>query len=400
MARKVAETATPTPKRAPGPSKGMGKALASVAGRFKAWKPAAQVLVEVQAVPTFFPQLDRVSRVGGWPISRFALVHGPSNEGKTELTHGLGASFLARDHFYGFIDAEQTTPHSWVAKLAGTFANSPGFVALRPTTFEETVQAVREFCTMIAEARIKGEIDESTTGLIVLDSIRKLVPKKFLDELLKSASGGGSDKPAPAKGGRFGKKDMGIDGAGGRAGQIKALLNAAWLDELIPLLAQTRVAMACISRETEVEAENPFASGPDIKIGGGKALFYDSSLVVRVTRDCFLYETNEKGAPIVGEKRAIEVHKTKLAGREDRWPTAHYFTSNGRIAPEGFDRVRDVLDLALQLDVCETSGSWLAFQGEKLGNGLNNTLATLRGNDQLVANIEAAIVEHDAKLAA
>lgn len=395
MARKVAETA---PKRAPGPSKGMGKALASVAGRFSGWKPAHEVLVEVEAVPTFFPQLNRVSRVGGWPISRFALVHGPSNEGKTELTHGLGGSFLARDHFYGFIDAEQTTPHSWVKKLVGEFANSPGFVALRPTTFEETVNAVRDFCTRIAEARIKGEIDESTTGLIVLDSIRKLVPKKFLDELLKSASGGGNDKPA-AKGGRYGKKDMGIDGAAGRAGQIKALLNAAWLDELIPLLAQTRVGMACISRETEVAAENPFADN-EIKIGGGKALFYDSSLAIRATRECFLYESNEKGAPIVGEKRAIEVHKTKLAGKHDRWPTAYYFTSNGRLAPEGFDRARDVLDLALKLDVCETNGSWLAFQGEKLGNGMNNALTALRSNPEWLANIEAAIAEHDAKLAA
>ena len=393
MARRTVQEKAPKISRL-GPDPKHTKALAGVASRFSGFKPAAQVLLEVEAVPTRFLQLNRVSKIGGWPIARFSLIHGPSNEGKTELVHGVGGSFLERGHLYGLVDAENTTPMSWVRSLVGAAAESPGFVAMRPLTYEDTVMAVRNFCCTVAEAREKGEIDQSTTAFVVVDSLRKLVPKKMLDELLKDLSG----DDEPATGGRK-SKPKGIDGAGGRAGQIKAMLNAAWLDELIPLLAQTRVGMAVISRETEVENENPFASGPTFKVGGGKAPYYDSSLVARVTRDAFLYERKyEKDKPlpeIVGERRAIEIHKTKVAGRDERWPTAYYHTSNGRLSPVGFDRERDVLELATELGVVETRKSWLAFEGASLGNGLNQALSTMRESADLTARIEAAIVEHD-----
>jgi hypothetical protein len=58
------------------------KAMEAIAAKCGAWKPAQEVLVPVRAVPTIFPSLDIVTRVGGWPIERFSLIHGPSNEGK------------------------------------------------------------------------------------------------------------------------------------------------------------------------------------------------------------------------------------------------------------------------------------------------------------------------------
>jgi recombination protein RecA len=395
MARRAITAGPREPNKIPrlGPDPKQVKALAQVTGRFTSFKPASSVLLEVEAVPTCFLQFNRVSKVGGWPIARFSLIHGPSNEGKTELVHGVGGSFLSRGHLYALVDAEQTTPMSWVRSLVGPNVDTPGFVALRPRSYEETVKAVREFCTTVAEAREKREIDESTTAFVVVDSLRKLVPKKFLDDLFKALDGD-DDKPGKKT------KDKGIDGAGGRAGQIKAMLNAAWLDELIVLLAQTRVGMAVISRETEVESENPFASGPTFKVGGGKAPYYDSSLVMRVLRDSFLYERKyEQGKPppeIIGERRAIEVHKTKVAGRDERWPTAYYHTSNGRLCPVGFDPVRDVLELAQDMGIVDAGGGgWFSFDGSKLGQGLNNTLALLRQSPEVVEQITQTIAQHD-----
>lgn len=363
------------------------KSLATAAKRLGDWKPAHEVLTEVRAVPTIFPILNAVSAVGGgWPTDRFTLLHGPSNEGKTELMLGLGRSFLERGHFFAHIDAELTTPFSWTRQLLGDVADSPGYRALRFGTFEHIRAAVRRFCDAIGEAREAEEIDPDTTALIALDSIRKLVPENIWAELTKEAEG----KTKRGAGGRVQKR--GVDGYGGRAAQYKAALNAAWLDELIVLLAQTGCGMLTITRES-VDEEDDF--GREVRLGGGKALFFDSSLVVRATKAADIVDGEGKDAPLVGERRCISVYKTKVAGREVRWPEAFYHSSNGRLegVPAGFDRPRDLLELALQRGVCEAKGSWIAFDGTNIGQGANRTVKRLHAEPALLARLEAAVLE-------
>jgi RecA/RadA recombinase len=369
------------------------KSLARAASQLSDWKPAHSVLTEVRAVPTIFPLLDAVSGVGGWPTDRFTLLHGPSNEGKTELLLGLGKSFLARGHFFNLIDAELTTPFSWTKQLLGAEADSPGFVAIRFGSFEYIRGAVRRFCDKIGELREAGEIDPDTSALIALDSIRKLVPEKIWDELTKEAEG-------KAKRGPGGKaQPRGVDGYGGRAAQYKAALNAAWLDELIPLLAQTGVGMITITRETP-DPDDDFDR--EVRLGGGKALFFDSSFVVRTTKERDLVDGEGKDATLVGERRCVAVYKTKIAGRTVRWPEAFYHSSNGRLAgvPAGFDRPRDLLELALQRGVCEAKGSWIAFDGANVGQGANRTVRRLHAEPSLLARLEAAVLERPAPVPA
>jgi len=359
------------------------KALAAVAARLSGFRPAHDVLVRVKAVRTIFPWINLVSRVGGWPMARFTLAHGKSSHGKTEFAHGLGASFLAADGFYTLIDAEQTTPFDWPATLLGPeLSRSPGFLATRSATYEEVRGEVRRFCETVAEARNEGEIDPETPALIVVDSIRKLVPEKIWDELTKEAEG-------KAKRGRNGQAvARGIDGMGGRAAQIKAALNAAWLDELIPLLGQTDCTMLCIARQTLDDDGN-------VKIGGGGALVYDSSMVVEVERDSLVTDGGEgRDATVYGERHAVVVKKSKLAGREEKWPTAYYHSSNGRLVPAGFDRPRDLLDMALAHGVAEKAGGgWISLDGEKLGQGANKVVQLLHAKPELLARLESAVLE-------
>lgn len=362
---------------------GRRKALASVASRLAGFKPAHEVLVRVRAVRTLFPWLNLVSRVGGWPTARFTLAHGKSSNGKTEFAHGIGASFLAADGFYAFVDAEQTTPFDWTETLLGPeLSRSPGFIAMRPSTYEETRGEVRRFCDGVAEAREGGDIGAETPAIIVLDSIRKLVPKNIWDELTREAEG-------KAKRGRGGREQArGIDGMGGRAAQIKAALNAAWLDELIPLLAQTDCAMLCIARQTLDDDGN-------VKIGGGGALVYDSSMVVEIERDSLVTDGGEGPSAIVyGERHAVVVRKSKVAGRSEKWPTAYYHSSNGRLVPAGFDRPRDLLDMACTYGVAEKAGGgWISLDGEKLGQGMNKVVSRLHAEPALLARLEAAVLE-------
>ncbi len=316
--------------------------LSAVAGRMKDWRPASEALTSVRSVETIFPQLNVATGIDGWPLQRIAVVHGPSSEGKTTFIHGLGMSFLERGHYYGFVDAEYTTPEEWVTLLMQKWAASPGFLAMRPQTYEQTVNAVRELVEGIAEARAANEIPHETSAFLAVDSIRKLVPKR-LREMIEQH-------------GAEAKKGGGIDGMSGRAAQYKAALNAAWLDELGPLLYHTNTTMTFIGRESQKQKVNEY--DVDWKLTGGGALFFDSSLVCRVTRQ-WIKKSAAKGAPIVGERIRVRIYKSKVAGKEDKVTDCFFHTSNGFMTPAGFDKGRDVLEMARKTGIIESRGSWL-----------------------------------------
>lgn len=341
------------------------QAMQAVSSRFGVWRPAPEVLTEVRAVRTCFPQVDRATRVGGWPIQRICTVHGPSNHGKTAFCHGLGYSFLEGGHFYGFVDAERTTPERWLRSLGEKYLKHPGFVAMRPTSFEETVDAVRNFCLTIGEAKDKGELEADTSGLIVVDSIRKLIPERLLERILKDGAEG--DKGS-------------VDGMSGRGAQYKAALQSQWMDELVPMLDECGIGMVIITRE----ADDPNASAQDLlygkgwKVQGSKSLIYDASLVARITRAEWT-NAGPKGDPlIVGERHQVRIWKTKVGGKEDKHVDAFFHTSNGVEAPEGFDRPRDVFEMALEHGLIEQAGSWYTMGKDKLGQGEQKAMARFR----------------------
>ena len=351
--------------------------MQAVASRFGAWRPAPEVLTRVRSVPTRFIQIDRATRVGGWPIERVTTVHGPSNHGKTEFLHGLGLSFLEQSHFYGFVDAEYTTPETWLEELMGKYSQHPGFLAKRPKSFEETVDAVREFVETIAEARAKGELDPSTTALLGIDSIRKLIPVRLLEKILKE--------------GAQGKKGS-VDGMNGRAAMYKAALQSQWLDELVPLLATTRTALVIITRE----ADDPTADTTDLKfdnawkVQGSKSLVYEASLVVRITRDGWVKTGPADNAVIVGERHLARIWKTKIGGKDGKHEDAYFHTGNGAEGFVGFDRARDVIEEAKNLGVIEVNGSWLRYGKQKWQGELRAQIA-LRKNAGLFAEVEQAV---------
>lgn len=343
----------------------------SIASKAKAWRPAADVLTKVRAVPTDFVQLDRATKVGGWPIERICTVHGPSNHGKTLLCHGLGLSFLRRQHFYAFIDAEYTTPLSWLTGLMGRYATHPGFLAQRPESFEQTVDAVRQFVDLIGEGRSKGTVGEDTSALIVLDSLRKLVPENLLKSILRHGASG--DKGS-------------VDGMRGRGGMYKAALQSQWLDELVPLIAKAGVGFVILTRE----ADDPLADTNDFKfdnawkVTGSKAAVYDASLVARVTRT-FVHD----GDIVTGEKHRVRIWKTKIGDKEDDVIDAHFYTNNGvNGAPVGFDPARDLFELALEHGIIEQNGAWYAFDGERLGQGASKAMSLLRASPEIAGAIE------------
>ena len=327
-----------------------------IANRSKLFRPMREVLRKVRAVPTVMPAVDHKLRVGGWPIDRVGIVHGPSGKGKTTFTQGVGLSFLMRGHAYRFIDAEYTTPTPWIEQLFGHYADDPAFMALHPETFEQACDAVRQDAEGLAELRDRGKLPKETTCLYVTDSVGKLVPKDIQAQIDKVAAD---------------SKDGSVDGMKGAAGLIKALKIQGWLNQLTPLMHRTGCAMIFVVREAKDKnaSARDRMFGNDWKTTGGDSLIYDSSLAIRISEAYMTHEVAHgtegwRSSPIVGERHLVEIHKTKVSARLDVVEETYFNVSNGAWTPEGFDRARDLLELGKELDVITGTG-WLSYDGNR-----------------------------------
>ncbi len=380
-----------------------GTTLSILGKTAKAWgafRPASQVLTAVKAVPTIFPGLDWATKVGGLPIERFTLVHGPSGQGKTKLTIGLLLSFLMRGHLACLIDAERTTPVDWLRAAMGKYADSDGFFGDRPKTYEGVVKYVREMLNTLRKLRDGGKLPNDTSMLIVVDSIRKLVPEDIFkrimagaraaEEALGGKSGSGQGTNRNKKPERVGRD---------RGSMIKAQMNSAWMDELIPLLEEAQAAMVVIARETlDPDADQAAKMwGNDYKVGGGSALYYDASLVLRVERQGFVRKSRsdeEKAAGvkdvIYGERHRVTVRKSKVSGKEDAQTQWYFHDSNGTLIPVGFDRARDLIDLGKKFGMIKTKGSWLMWNGYKW-QGEHKAIQKITANVDLLGRLESAV---------
>lgn len=346
---------------------------------FSSVKRASEVLTRVKAVPTCFLQFDHATRVGGFPVERFSLVHGPSNHGKSLFTLGLVKSFLQRDHLALYIDAERTTPFDWVQKLLGPeLAAHPGFYAERPESYEQTIANVRSFLMTIARLREDGKLDQDTAAIVVVDSIRKLVPKSLMDEVVAAAK-------KDAKGGD-------VTAGRDRSAQIKAKMNAAWVDEITPMLEKANAGFLVVGREMEDPDADKWARkfGNNYKLGGGSALFFEASLVARVERAGWVTKgaSDDDKKVVYGERHRVTIRKTKVAGKDGKQTQCYFHSSNGVFLPEGFDHARDVLDMAERFGVVEKKGSWLLHAGDRIGNGQHAAVKHLHGMPNQCAEIE------------
>lgn len=340
--------------------------LSKVAAEFKDFKPAAEVLRKVQAMPTIFPDFDLATRVGGLPLERITLVHGPSAGGKSYVCLGLMRSFLERDQPVYFVDAERTTPEDWVQHSLAEMLEHPLFKMEESTSYENTVAEVRKF--LLAAKRTK------TNALVVVDSIRKLVPRDQLKNMMKGGSGADEN-------------------VRNRSAQIKAQMNAAWLDELVVLLSEARSAMVIVAREIH-DADAPPAfkkfgnKEPAVKTAGGAALFYDASLDLRVSRIKAYGKKGEDSFETYGDMHQISITKSKVAGKDtSRYGSATFHVSNGAHTPKGFDRARDLVTLARRLDVIEGTQA-LKWKGKKW-RGEDRAIASLVEDVEAFAGIEA-----------
>ena len=370
--------------------------LRAAAAAFNGFRPAHESLTLVRAVPTCFIQYDHGTKVGGHPTERIALLHGPSGEGKTYFTLGQTKSFLAVNNPVLMVDAERTTDKGFALLALAELLKHPLYFYERPDTYEEVVQRVRKWCNIVKRLRETKKIHVDACGLIIVDSIRKMVPEDQWNRILELKKAEKGDKKEKLR---------------DRSAQIKALMNAAWCDELIPLLEQTGCTMIIVARETDdpnaTERQKMYGGGK--KTGGGGALYYDASLDIRTERASYVTKDMGEGVkPIVyGERHRITIKKSKIAGKEDKTIVCYFHTSNGVFIPPGFDPARDVLELARRFDIVRVAapkqkkgepkkkpakggGGWLSWNGQRW-QGEHSAVKKLSESPELLKQLSAEV---------
>jgi RecA/RadA recombinase len=335
------------------------------------WPQANNVFVPPAVIPTCFIQFDRGTKVGGFPLERICTLHGESANGKSGFANGLALSFIQAGHFALKIDSEYTDTSDWMHMLMGEQANNPLFRGLRPKCYEDAIDNVQAFGDWLLDAREAGNVHEERSAIVIVDSIKKLQPKALLAKIAKE----------------------GAAGLGGRSAQLKAAMNATWIDDLTPKVAHWKIGFVFVARESERSGATDMDRqyGRAWKVTGGEALIYDSSLVMRAKRAAWVYDKKGEDRKAIGERFRIRIWKSKISSKDAEHSDTYFHTSLGTVdgIPEGFDFARDALELALHYGIVELAGSSYRYQGKSIGQGELNTVRALTGTDTL-SEIQAA----------
>lgn len=334
----------------------------------KGWAKADDALDAVESVSTIFPDFNRAVRCGGLPVRRIHTVHGPTHGGKTAFVLGQIKSFIDGDHYAALVDAEHATGKEFVTELFGDLAGRDNFIALRPHTYEETIDAVDTFLKHVKEAR---KDNPALKSICVVDSINKLVPKKELEKLLKE----GADELTKGHWGRY-----------------RAALNQGWLDHVTALLEASDCAFVIVAQERD--DNDPWAKD-DFKVKGGRSVAFDASLLIRVSKAKPIFEPAEpKEGNIVGFQHRVRIHKNKVGHMDGRHSDCVFHLSNGRFSPPGFDLARDAVYVGKNLGVIQVNGSWFSWKRTRW-QGETKAVVWLTKNQsalhELVAEINVAM---------
>jgi recombination protein RecA len=293
-------------------------------------------------------------------------------------------SFVDAGHYAGYIDAEHTLGQEFVEEMIADIQNKPNFLGSRPSTYEETIEKVDGFLKKIGAAR---KTNPDLKSILVVDSINKLVPARELKKVLEE----GKDRKGNDKGG-------GAELSKGHQGRYRAAVNQAWLDHLTPLLAEADCALCIIAQERDEEATSFFKKEDDVKVKGGKALLFDASMVIRVSKASPIYfkDSDKTNAGIAGFAHRVRVWKSKVGHMDGRHSDCVFYLSNGKFSKPGFDHAREALTMGVKLGLVNQSGAWFSYDGRRQ-QGMNSAIEYLNKNPErlvkLLSEVNNAIRE-------
>ena len=296
--------------------------------------PAAQMNVET--IPTGSLSLDVALGLGGIPKGRVIEIYGPESSGKTTVTLHMIAEVQKRGGIAGFIDAEHALDPVYAKNIGVDIDN---LYISQPDNGEQALEITE---TMVRS----GAID-----IVVVDSVAALVPKAEIDG------------------------DMGDSHVG-----LQARLMSQALRKLTAVISKSNCTVIFINQLRE-KVGVMFGS-PETTTGGRALKFYSS-----VRLDVRRIESLKQGGDVIGNRTRIKVVKNKIA---PPFKEAEFDIMFG----EGISKEGDILDLASSINIVNKSGAWYAYEGNKIGQGRENSKGFLKENPKICEEIENKVREH------
>ena len=289
--------------------------------------------MNVEAISTGALNLDIALGIGGIPRGRIIEIYGPESSGKTTLALHAVAEAQKLGGEAAFIDAEHALDPAYAKKIGVDIDN---LIVSQPDTGEQALE--------ITESLIRsGALD-----VIVVDSVAALVPKAEIDG------------------------DMGDSHIG-----LQARLMSQALRKLAGTINKTNAIIIFINQLREkvgVMFGNPETTA------GGRALKYYASVRMDIRR----VESIKQDGAVVGNRTKVKIVKNKVAPpfREAEFDIVY---------GQGISKEGSVLDLAVNLDIIEKSGSWFSYNGERIGQGRENIKKYLADNPKFMEEIEKKV---------
>ena len=302
-------------------------------GKGAIMKLGDKVAEEIPALPSGSISLDIALGVGGYARGRIIEIYGPESSGKTTLTLHAIAQCQQRGGVAAFIDAEHALDPEYAAKLG---VDIDSLLVSQPDTGEQAL----EIADMLVRS---GALD-----VVVIDSVAALTPRAEIE-------------------GEMGDTHVGL----------QARLMSQALRKLTANLNKTNTIMIFINQLRE-KIGVMFGS-PETTPGGRALKFYAS-----VRLDIRRIESIKDGAEVVGNRTRVKVVKNKVA---PPFKTAEFDILYG----EGISREGEIIDLGVTAKIVDKSGAWYAYNGEKIGQGKDNSREFLRENPDLAHEIENKI---------
>tara|TARA_B100001063_G_scaffold241856_1_gene269463 strand:+ start:4525 stop:5529 length:1005 start_codon:yes stop_codon:yes gene_type:complete len=305
-------------------------------GKGTVMKMGDAAIEDMEVIPTGSLGLDVALGVGGYPKGRVVEIYGPESSGKTTLTLHAIAEAQKKGGIAAFIDAEHAFDRYYAEDLGVDVEN---LIISQPDNGEQALE--------ITDNLIRsGAID-----IIVIDSVAALTPKSEIE-------------------GEMGDSKMGLH----------ARLMSQALRKLTGSISKTKCTVIFINQLRE--KIGVMFGNPETTTGGNALKFY-ASVRIDIRRSTQIKNTNSE---VLGNKTRVKVVKNKVA---PPFKTVEFDIVYGK----GISKVGEIIDLGVDFEIINKSGSWFSYDETKLGQGREAVKNLLLDNPELMDELEQKIKE-------